>query len=255
MSNKINHQALDSLATDLKNNLMELLIKDDLEISYKSSNDAVTSVDLAIEKALFQSLALLDPGVKVISEEKRSSVLGSQPCWIIDPLDGTSNFIQGLYPSSISMAKVLGTEILAALTLNFLNGDTYTAILGAGARLNGRPIEAGGLQINLMGSSTGYIRRQGYVPEGWNLRILGSQAIQLCHVATGVLGANTSQESRAWDDAAGALIIRESGGLYRNKYPDETWADLAQSDVELASQAVGKMYVNITEKIFGEAWK
>ena len=91
------------------------------------------------------------------------------------------------------------------------------------------------------------------MPEGWNLRILGSQAIQLCHVATGVLGANTSQESRAWDDAAGALIIRESGGLYRNKYPYETWADLALSDVELASQAVGKMYVNITEKIFGEA--
>lgn len=208
----------------------------DVSISFKSENDAVSDFDIFLQKKLFDELSILDPGMPVLSEEK------VYPCdadsaWIIDPLDGTSNYIQGLSPSAIVAAKVFGTDVLAAFVVDISSGDIYTAIKESGSKLNGNPLIYKPAIIKLLGTSTGYLKRGGQIPKKWNARILGSQALHLCMVARGVFSACVNYEAKAWDDVAGCLIVSESGGSYLNQYPDRTWVKLAVDGSSLASVA------------------
>jgi myo-inositol-1(or 4)-monophosphatase len=206
----------------------------DISITYKAENDAVSDFDIFLQKKVFIELSELDPDVPVLSEEKIFQY-DSQCAWIIDPLDGTSNYIQGLPPSAIVAAKVNGTEVLASLIVDISSGDIYTAIKGNGSRFNGKQLMYKPAIIKLMGASTGYLKRGGQIPEAWNARILGSQALHLCMVARGVFSACVNYEAKAWDDVAGSLIVSESGGSYSNQYPGETWVKLAIDGLSLAS--------------------
>ena len=249
MVNNIDHTTLLKVYTNIRQIIGGCFLRPVNKVLYKSENDAVTNVDLIIQEAIFQSLELCDPGVPKISEEEKASVNLLETCWIIDPLDGTSNYLQGLAPSAVSIAKVRGTEILASLTADVITGDVYTAVLRGGVELNGRKIDYVSSSINLMGCSTGYVRSNGHIPQNWNIRVLGSQALQLCHVARGVFGANFSLEAKAWDDVAGALMVREAGGCYNNDYNNVPWVELALDNVSLNSIAVGHQFQHLEKKL------
>ena len=236
MSEVTSHQYL-KLISDRIIVAARVLLEDKLHyIEYKSTNDAVTSFDKDLQHICFDAIRAAESKAVCISEELLTEI-NSEEFWIIDPLDGTSNFIQGVEPYAIAIAKIVNGAVYAALVIDLSNFDVYTAIKSNGAQLNYLPIAPKKTYINLLGVSTGFIKRNHLNLEGWNYRILGSQALHLCKVATGALSANISFEAKAWDDVAGSLIVSESGGYYCHNYPDETWLELALNQKSLGSIA------------------
>lgn len=235
MSRIVSHEEL----LDIGDRLMQAVSTfrgTNLSVNFKSENDAVSDFDFFLERKLIDELSFLDPGVPILSEEK-INIYGSDSAWIVDPLDGTSNYIQGLSPSAIVAAKVVGTDVLASIIVDISSGDIYTAIKEGGARLNGNPLIFKSPVIKLVGVSTGYLKHGGQIPEQWNARILGSQALHLCMVARGIFSSCVNYEAKAWDDVAGCLIVSESGGTYRNQFPDTNWVKLAVDGSSLGSVA------------------
>ena len=237
MSKRITHEELEVLAGQLKG-FLELPHVNLASINFKSPNDAVTNVDIRFQDKIMELINDLDPGADCLSEEAEFYSVEVQDCWIIDPLDGTSNFIQGLRPSAISIAKVSGKDVLAALVIDLSNLDVYSAVKSKGARFNFRKMEVIDSNIQLIGMSTGYLMAGGMIPTNYNVRVIGSQALQLCFVARGVLASTISNEAKAWDDVAGSLIVDESGGSYMNEYMDHSWSRLAISMQSLRSLAI-----------------
>lgn len=252
MSKRISHKDLEFVALRLKSFILDLPHLNYTSINFKSYNDAVTNVDILFQDKIIEFINDLDPTVKCLSEESKLCAGEVEDCWIIDPLDGTSNFIQGLRPSAISIAKVSGKDVLAALVIDLSNLDVYSAVKAKGARLNFRKLEVMKSNIKLIGVSTGYLRAGGLIPNNWNARVIGSQALQLCFVAMGTLSSTISNESKAWDDVAGSLIIQESGGFYMHEYMDQSWPMLAISMQSLRSRAItSALDVTYTNEILG----
>lgn len=237
MGKKISHANLIEAANDLVDVALKFR-RSQINFTYKSKNDAVTNFDIYLQKNIFRVLSVLDPGVPILSEESFCNFNDSEAVWIIDPLDGTSNYIQGLAPSAIALAKVIGSQVLASLVIDISSQNIYTAVRGKGAQFNCNQLVSTDSSIKLLGASSGYIKSGGIAPDGWNIRILGSQVLQLCLVARGVLSASVSHEAKAWDDVAGSLIITESGGQYAHQYEGECWATLAINELSLNSTAV-----------------
>ena len=243
MSDRGDFEILTTVANKIVNQVKELVTLDLRSISYKTDNDAVTNKDLALQTIIKTELAILDPSTLVVSEEDDLSKVHNTDTWVIDPLDGTSNYLQDLRYQAISIAKVQSGKVSCAIVIDLENFDVYIAIFGCGARLNGVPIVAIESRIKLVGMSTGFVRLIKNIPgmsipDGINIRILGSQALQLCFVATGKLLANISLEAKAWDDIAGALIIRESGGSYSfHENMNENWIEMVKNRLDLKSAA------------------
>lgn len=215
---------------DLMGRLAVDVTPDPGEIAAKGGEglDFVTSVDLALQERLMAELPRLLPGSRVVGEEGFAG-LGSDdgPVWLVDPLDGTVNFVAGL--PYYAMAVVLlrdGNPTLAAVR-DIPAGVTYSAMAGGGAFLNGTPLRRRSHSARLAVLSSGLMRDLAETaPEvlvelldTFKLRNLGSQALHLCHVAAGRLSLVASREARGWDDLAGALIAREAGVLYGHYGP------------------------------------
>lgn len=191
-------------------------------IEQKSLHDFVTDMDRKLEDHLRGVLGPLF-GVPVLGEESiaEDEVLPPRAV-VVDPLDGTSNWIAGLPFAAVSVAYVEdGVSTMAAVAA-IGGGTVYAAEAGAGAWRNGERLAlAGTPPQSLMALSTGLLdvldgtdgfsalRRFG------KLRNFGSQALQLCAVAQGALAFNASIEARLWDDAAGRLIAAEAGAIYQ----------------------------------------
>lgn len=238
MNKGITHKNLLSVGARLLN-LARAYFVNDLTVTYKSQNDAVSDFDLYLQDKIRAELSVLDPGANVLSEEDNFKC-GTPDAWIIDPLDGTSNYIQSLAPTAIAVAKICGEKVLASLVIDINSGDIYTAVKDGGAELNGEQLTSKDTKIKLLGVSSGYLKRGGQIPDRMNARILGSQAIHLCMVARGIFFACVNYEAKAWDDVAGSLIISESGGAYSNRYIDKSWIELALEGASLASVATNQ---------------
>lgn len=235
MNKTINHNEMLDVATRLLELAREYVSSNSF-LDFKGLNDAVTDFDYYMQEQLRSALNLLEPDMPILSEEEIFAC-ESKGSWIIDPLDGTSNYIQGLGPIAFVAAKVQGPEVLASFVVDASSGDIYTAVRGSGAQLNGEAFPRNPTKINLIGVSTGYLNRGGKIPKGMNARILGSQALHLCLVARGVLFGCVNYEAKAWDDVAGSLILSEAGGAYKNRFEGEDWVDLALDGMSLVSSA------------------
>lgn len=229
--------------------------RNDLEIKVKTPNDVVTKIDHEMDSFIKNLLHEIDAGVSVLSEEDVHSDgfridegCEYEPCWLIDPLDGTSNFVQEIPISASSLAKCIGGKVVEAVTIDLWQYDIYTAIQGLGCRLNGEKISPKKcVDIKLVGASSGVVAlhsssslvSSSASAKRINLRNFGSQALHLAFVSTGRLSATLSVEARAWDDAAGSLLIEESGGHYQSPILESgsTWISLAASDARLSSRA------------------
>lgn len=208
------------------------------EVSDKGAEglDFVTSVDLALQARLEAELPALLPGARVVGEEGFNGLGPTDaPVWLVDPLDGTVNFVAGL--PSYAMAVVLirdGAPVLAAVR-DIPGTTTYSAIAGGGAFCDGAPLVRRPHSARLAVLSSGLMRDMATrcpavlsdLLADFKLRNLGSQALHLCHAAAGHLSLVASREAKGWDDMAGALIAREAGLTYGHYGParPETGAD------------------------------
>jgi myo-inositol-1(or 4)-monophosphatase len=204
-----------------------------LVASTKSSpTDVVTAMDTASEALLRSALREARPGDGVLGEEGGLVPGTSGLTWVVDPIDGTVNYLYGIPGYAISVAVVQGDPLdpaghlaLAGCVHQPLSRETWTAALGSGARLDGREIRANtGVHLDraLVGTGFGYDaerRRHAagvaaiLLPQVRDIRRLGSAALDLAAVACGRLDAYYERGLGAWDLAAGGLIAREAGVL------------------------------------------
>jgi myo-inositol-1(or 4)-monophosphatase len=198
-----------------------------------SSTDLVTDADRAVEQFLVGELGKLRPHDAVLAEE--GSDVTRQPegseelvCWVIDPIDGTVNYVLGQPHYAVSIAVKIGTQVVAGSVLNPVSGELFHARLGEGAfaenaSLRRRPLTGPrsiALSDAVVATGFGYDRawrgHQGRVvaelmPKVGNLRRFGSAALDLCAIASGWVDLYFECPLNEWDYAAGLLIAREAG--------------------------------------------
>ncbi|ATL31007.1 inositol monophosphatase family protein [Streptomyces formicae] len=200
---------------------------DDLGVAATKSSavDVVTEMDIASEKLITGFLAERRPADGVLGEEGASSEGSSGVQWVIDPIDGTVNYLYGRPDWSVSIAARKDGETLVGVVHAPMRGETYRAVLGEGAFVNDRPARvrpAPPFGEALVGTGFGYLTerrvRQAEVarhliPQVRDIRRGGSAAIDLCDVAVGRLNAYYERGLNPWDFAAGDLVAREAGAL------------------------------------------
>ncbi|KAK9908842.1 hypothetical protein WJX75_003615 [Coccomyxa subellipsoidea] len=200
-------------------------------IEFKGATDLVTDTDKASEDAVLSVLRAAFPDHALLGEEGGiSGDTGSEFLWCIDPLDGTTNFAHG-YPSfAVSVAVLQKGDPVAGAVVEFAGGPgswvtkTYTAAKGKGAFLNGKPISVSSckdVNLSLLVTGFGYEHDEAwatnlelfkeFTDESRGVRRLGAAAVDLCHVALGVVDGYWEFRLKPWDMAAGVLIAREAG--------------------------------------------
>ncbi|MBK7001533.1 MAG: inositol monophosphatase [Rhodoferax sp.] len=211
-----------------------------VRISQKQANDFVTEVDHAAEQAIIDTLLTAYPGHGIWAEETGSErgAKDSEFVWIIDPLDGTTNFIHGMPVYCVSIALAVRGKVEQAVVYDPSRNDLFTASKGRGAYLNERRLRVSkriALQDALI--STGFPYRPGddlatylkilaeIIPRTAGLRRPGSAALDLAYVAAGYTDGFFESGLQAWDVAAGSLLVTEAGGLVGNFTGDAEFLD------------------------------
>ncbi len=196
------------------------------DVETKGHSNFVTYVDKTSEKMLVESLGKLIPESGFIAEEGTTEKKGDRYNWVIDPLDGTTNFIHGLSPHSISVALMEAGEIVVGVVYEITNDEMFYAWKGSKAYLNGDVIEvtkhdehqqaliATGYPYYDFGLMDKYfLALKEFMEKTSGIRRLGSAAADLCYVACGRFEAFWEYALHAWDVAAGVLIVRQAGGV------------------------------------------
>jgi myo-inositol-1(or 4)-monophosphatase len=202
-----------------------------VRISQKQVNDFVTEVDHASEEAIIETLLAAYPGHGIMAEESGSTrgAKDSDYVWIIDPLDGTTNFIHGFPVYCVSIALAVKGKVEQAVVYDPTRNDLFTATKGRGAYLNERRIRVS-KRTRLTESlvSTGFPFRKGdnfpryltmmgdVMQRTAGLRRPGAAALDLAYVAAGYTEGFFETGLQPWDVAAGSLLVTEAGGLVGN---------------------------------------
>jgi myo-inositol-1(or 4)-monophosphatase len=198
----------------------------DLEVRTKARNEFVTEVDHAAERAIIETIRERYPHHGFLAEESGHHA-GNEFVWIIDPLDGTTNFIHGLPVFSVSVALRVRDQIEVGVVYDPSRQELFTAMRGRGAQLDGRRVRVSGradLEGALIGTGFPYRSNTVWLPKYLpmlqavmestaGVRRPGSAALDLCYVASGRYDAFWEFGLSPWDIAAGLLMIREAGGL------------------------------------------
>ncbi len=204
---------------------------DHIDVEYKSRNDFVTRVDKTAEKVIIDSLAKTYPNHGFYGEEsghREGKDDGKDYLWIIDPLDGTTNFINGIPHFAVSIAVQYRGRLEHAVIINPLNDEEYCASRGHGATLNSKRIRVGNrrtLDGALIGTGIPFMQpginhldsylnmMRSLLGDTAGIRRAGSAALDLAYVAAGRLDAFWEIGLQDYDMAAGVLLIQEAGGL------------------------------------------
>jgi fructose-1,6-bisphosphatase/inositol monophosphatase family enzyme len=212
------------LATEAGELLYDAVGQLDLGIVTKTTaTDLVTDLDRAVERLLVDGLLAVRPDDGVLGEEGSDRAGTSGVRWIIDPVDGTTNFVYGYPGFNVSVAAEVDGQIVAGCVVDPLHRDVFCATLGGGATRNDLAIscrDTTDLSTALVGTGFSYDperrRRQAVVlthvlPEVRDIRRQGAAAVDLCWVACGRLDAFYERGLQPWDHAAGGLIATEAG--------------------------------------------
>lgn len=202
-----------------------------VQVEKKGRRDFVSEIDRLAEEEIIAIIRQGYPGHRILAEESgvnpgRDHTDDNVPEWIVDPLDGTTNFLHADPHFAVSIGVRKGGNLEHAIIYDPLRDELFTASRNQGAQLNSRRIRVSGkgnLNESLLG--TGFSVRnlekvdnvmrvmRGLLPRVSNLKISGSAALDLAYVACGRLDGYWEQGINAWDMAAGSLLVREAGGL------------------------------------------
>lgn len=192
-----------------------------------NDSDIVTEADKASEQVIINNINRTYPQHAILSEEMGGNAIESDYRWIIDPLDGTTNFSNGLPLFSVSIAVEYRGEVIVGVVYAPYLDEMFHAVKGEGAWLNGKPIAPSGKEsLSHSVVTTGFpvdkdittdnnldnVSR--VLPRVRGMRRLGSAAIDLCYVAAGFLDGYWEMNLHTWDVAAGQLIVQEAGACY-----------------------------------------
>jgi myo-inositol-1(or 4)-monophosphatase len=196
-----------------------------LSIELKGDKDLVTEVDRESERLIIQRLLARFPDHSILAEEGSCPRGDSPLCWVIDPLDGTTNFAHGFPWFCVSIALEAAGELVAAVIHNPIHDELFTAVKGEGAFLNGRRLRVScrsPLGETLLGTGFPYDCATDPVNNFENfmafqraargIRRAGAAALDLASVAAGRLDGFWELKLKPWDVAAGVLMVREAGG-------------------------------------------
>ncbi len=200
-------------------------LSESLEVRKKSApGDLVSTADLEAEEAILAILRRAFPGASMVAEES-GGFRDTGTAFYVDPLDGTLNFLHGVPFFAVSIGCWIDGAPVAGVVLNPVTADAYTAVRGAGARKNGKSIAvstAPALKDSLVatgwpydrGSRTRLSSEMDRLYQGsQNLRAFGCASLAFCFVAEGAFDGYWERDLQPWDMAAGALILREAGGI------------------------------------------
>jgi len=225
------HRGGDTLVRSLKK-------LDRIKVEEKGRNDFVSEADRVAERAVIDVIHKHYPAHAILAEESGASG-DSDHVWVIDPLDGTTNFLHGFPVFAVSIALMVRGRIEHAAVYDPMRQELFTASRGAGAQLDGRRIRvSGNKQLARALVGTGFPYRdtnqafepymamlQKAVRNTAGVRRPGAAALDLCYVAAGRLDAFWETGLQAWDIAAGALLIREAGGIISGLDGGENYLD------------------------------
>lgn len=228
---RINIKTLEAVIREAGKIITEAGRCGDKDIDRKAGvGNFVTRYDVAVQTFLERGFSEALPGAGFLAEEdpgeSEKSADASGYMFVIDPIDGTANFIRGAKQSVISVALLKASEAIWAAVLQPYTGDLYTAEKGLGARLNGIPVHVNNNPLTesliSFGTSPYYRETLGrksmvmaanVLAECLDIRRSGSAALDLCHVASGTTDGFFEFRLSPWDYAAGSLIITEAGGM------------------------------------------
>ena len=215
------------------------LVKDfreveNLQVGAKGPGDFVSRADLAAEKAIRETLTEARPNYGWLAEETPEEVPGKDPTrrWIVDPLDGTTNFLHGMPHWSTSIALEHKGEVVAAVVYDAAKDEMFVAEKGAGAWLNGTRMRVSGrrgMEEAVFATGIPFAGRRTLpamlhdlgrlMPMVAGIRQWGSAALDLAYVAAGRFDGYWERELHPWDVAAGLLLVREAGGFVEPLHP------------------------------------
>jgi myo-inositol-1(or 4)-monophosphatase len=207
-----------------------------------SPTDVVTQTDLHAEDLVRRLLKEQTPAAGILGEEGGTTAPAARVQWVIDPLDGTINFLYGVPLFAVSIAAAVDGEVVAGAVVDVLRDELFAAHQGGGARRNGEPISVSAcasLPDALIATGFSYRAElrsvQGEVAQrllsrARDLRCFGSAALELCWVACARLDGYFQRDTEIWDRAAGALIAEEAGARVELPCPENDDLVLAAAD-------------------------
>ena len=196
--------------------------------------DVVTASDHALETLIRGRLAELRPGDAVVGEEHGATAGGTRTLWVVDPIDGTVNFLYGMPWYAVSVAAVRDGVSVAGAVVEPVSGRRWSAAQGGGATCDGRPLRVSGasdVALSLLATGFSYSAQRrvrqvrmisGLLPLVRDVRRAGSAALDLCAVGAGWVDAYLEHGCNWWDWAAAALIASEAGAVIRVPGPPGT---------------------------------
>ena len=236
-----------------------------LQVRSKTYNDFVTEVDHAAERTIIETLQDAYPDHGFIGEESGNDRIDAENVWIIDPLDGTTNFLHGFPQYCISIALKQQGQLTQAVVYDPNRNDLFTATRGRGAFLNDKRIRVSNrpkLQDSIIG--TGFPFRdfahldtylgmfKDMVKKTAGLRRPGSAALDLAYVAAGWYDGFWEIGLSKWDIAAGALLVQEAGGIVGDFEGNESWIDtgnIVAANPKVFAQMLQTLAPHITDTL------
>ncbi|MBY5992812.1 inositol-1-monophosphatase [Ferrimonas balearica] len=239
---------------------------DKVEAEQKGLNDFVTNVDRDAERAIVATIQKAYPGHTIIGEEC-GTIVGEHDefQWIIDPLDGTTNFMKGIPHFAVSVALQIKGKVEHGVIYDPIRNELFSASRGGGAQLNGYRVRVGNhrdLKGTILGTGFPFKQRQHIEPylaifnelftDVADMRRAGSAALDLAYVAAGRQDGFWEIGLKPWDIAAGELMVREAGGLvsdFMGGHNQMTSGNVVAGAPKVTAAILNKMRPHLTESL------
>ena len=234
----------------------------DKEIRFKGRADIVTDVDLEAERIILDLVRSEYPDFSILSEESNPIETGSPFTWVIDPIDGTRNFAEGIPHFCVVVALAKGSDMVMGVTYDPIKEEVFTAQLGQGAHINGEPISVSTreeIPECVLGFDLGYVDEKAATaldmirhlwPGFQTMRLMGSSALGMAYAAAGRVDLYFHHSLSPWDSACGLLLAREAGGNVVDRQGQD--ANLFTPSVIVSSQRLIGRFLDATE---GLEWR
>lgn len=234
--------------------------KEGFTVNAKGGMELVTEADLSSEEFLREALAQILPGSSFLGEESWDGIFPETPCWVVDPLDGTNNYATGIPFFCVSIALMDEDGVCLGCIHDPVHSETFMALRGGGAYLNGKPIEvssADKLRDAIVATGFPYTRTPedltfdlGVLTEFLGLargvRRCGSAALDLAYIAAGRYGGFWEENLKPWDMAAGVLLVKEAGGKVTG-FREQGWS-LQSRGVQCSAPRMWDQFCEVINK-------